>query len=198
MCPPTLFGEVARINCLRAQAVAGDNDEAQEAYEMLNRIHNFSPEQWAESKPAAWEDWRLVGRIYRAAVALYCIRSLQSSSVFPPVDGVLSEHCTSHTQALHAFFDAALPNHRIQRFLLWPLVVLGVEASRGYGGGRSFVKEQLGEMSRQVGSYAPLAAKGVLERFWASGGTGWDACFDRPYLFLNQFAVDMVGISPDP
>jgi hypothetical protein len=212
MCPPSLFGEIARINSLRAQrAVMAHNDnqsqleEEEEAQTILQRIHGFSPEQWAESKPAANDDWRLVGRIYQAALTIYCTRSLHTLPIRPsPTDNLLNAqselHAITQQLLLHELLGIALANNRIQRFLLWPLIVHGVEACHGHGDGRTreFVKEQLCEMSRQVGSYAPLAAKGVLERFWASGETGWDACFDRPYLFLNQFAVDMIGISPEP
>jgi hypothetical protein len=211
MCPPSLFGEIARINCLRAQraAMAHHNNQSrlekdeEAAHTILRRIHSFSPEQWAKSKPAANDDWCLVGRIYQAAVAIYCTRSLQTLPITHPFrDSWLeaqNELLTITQQLLlHELLGTALTNNRIQRFLLWPLIVHGVEACNGDGRTRTFVREQLCEMSRQVGSYAPLAAKGVLERFWASGETSWDACFGRPYLFLNQFAVDMIGISPEP
>lgn len=76
--------------------------------------------------------------------------------------------------------------------MLWPLVVLGVEAADlGRMAIREFVKEQLEGMSRHAGTYVPLTAKSVLERFWASGKTSWDSCFDRPYVFTTQIAVDM-------
>jgi hypothetical protein len=207
MCPPPLFGEIARINSLRARhaaAVAHNNNQPQpqeeEAHAILQRIHTFSPNHWASSKPAANDDWHLVGRIYQAAVAIYCTQSLPPSppSSLPNNPQSALHNITPPQVLLHELLGTALANNRIQRFLLWPLVVHGVEACHGDGRTRAFVQEQLCEMSRQVGSYAPLAAKGVLERFWASGGTGWDACFERPYLFLNQFAVDMIGISPEP
>jgi hypothetical protein len=89
----------------------------------------------------------------------------------------------------------AVTSPRLKSFTLWPLVVLGVEAAgeRGHGGRggmRDFVAAQLPVLSREVGTYVPLTAKGVLERFWASGGTGWDKCFGRGYAFVTQLAVD--------
>lgn len=80
--------------------------------------------------------------------------------------------------------------------MLWPLVVLGVEAVNGDLEMRSFVEKQLPEMSRQVGTSVPLTAKAVIERFWASGETRWDACFDRPYVFVTQIAVDLQQLIP--
>jgi hypothetical protein len=58
------------------------------------------------------------------------------------------------------------------------------------GGIRDFVAAQLPVLARHGGTYMPLVAKGVLERFWASGETRWDACFDRPYAFVMLIAVD--------
>lgn len=80
-------------------------------------------------------------------------------------------------------------------FMLWPMVLLGVEAVNGGAAMRAFVAEKLAEMSRGVGTHVPLTAKGVLESFWASGETCWDACFDRPYAFTTQIAVDTSRVS---
>lgn len=58
------------------------------------------------------------------------------------------------------------------------------------GGIRDFVAAQLPVLARHGGTYMPLVAKAVLEKFWASGETSWDACFDRPYAFVMMIAVD--------
>lgn len=80
--------------------------------------------------------------------------------------------------------------------MLWPLVMLGMEAVHGGAAMRSFVAKELPELSRHIGTYVPLTAKAVLEKFWASGETRWDACFDRPYAFAAQIAVDLSGVVP--
>ncbi|KAL5362946.1 fungal-specific transcription factor domain-containing protein, partial [Aspergillus floccosus] len=197
MCPTHLFAEIIRINHLRARASKQDpaelNDLIHEAYNILRRIHDFSSEQWTQSKPSSKVDWMLLGNVYQAAVALYCILSLQSLSILPRTP-LFRASCTSHGQYLQQQLNKALPSPRIKRFTLWPLVVLGVEAVNGGAGMRAFVREQLPEMSRHVGSYVPLTAKDVLERFWASGETRWDACFDRSYMLVTQIAVDLSGL----
>ncbi|RHZ67331.1 uncharacterized protein CDV56_107698 [Aspergillus thermomutatus] len=194
MCPKPLFAEVIKINDLRVRASkkesAGLEDLAEGAYGILSRIHIFSSEQWSESKPSSKEEWMTVGNVYRAAVALYCVLSLQSLSVLP-LTSLLRASCTTHGQLLQVLLSGALLSPKIKRFLLWPLVVLGVEAVNGGPVMRAFVREQLPEMSRHIGSYVPLTAKGVLEKFWASGETSWDACFDRPYTLATQIAVDL-------
>lgn len=170
-------------------------DLSQEGYEILLRVHSFSPECWAESKPLLQQDWKLIGNVFQAAVALYCISSLQSLSVLP-LTSSLRARCATHGQVLQVFLNAALSSPRMKRYMLWPLVVLGVEAVHGGAAMRTFVARELTEISRALGMYVPLAGKGVLDRFWASGETRWDACFDRPYAFVTQLAVDISGIIP--
>lgn len=199
MCPPSLFAEVIKINHLRLRAMkfgtARAGDLSQEAYGILDCIDDFSPEQWANLKPSSKEDWMLLGNIYQAAVTLYCIFSLQSLSVLPTAFS-LRTRCTKHGQLLQVLLDEALSSPRIKRFMLWPLVLLGMEAVNGSSTRRAFVQRQLPEMSRHVGTCVPLIAKGVLERFWSSGKTRWDDCFDRPYAFTTQIAVDTSRMMP--
>ncbi|KAK4098861.1 C6 zinc finger domain-containing protein [Parathielavia hyrcaniae] len=223
MCAPALFAEIIRINHLRVRATVHgshmqeetDTHEAlaQEAYAILERIHHFSPEHWADIKPRSRDDWTLMGRIYQTAVALYCVSSLQSLAVLPTTTTTTGTTTTTpqsgaRARLLHQLLEQAVASQRIQRFTLWPLVVLGVVTSPTHGDGaaasaaaRGFVAAQLPVLSRCVGTYVPLTAKSVLERFWASsGGTGqgqWDACFDRPYAFFTQLAVDTSRILAD-
>lgn len=199
MCPTALFGEIVEINRLRAQAAKHEATEADalslEAYTILERIHNFSSEHWASSKPASKEDWILIGNIYQAAVAIYCISSLQSLLVLP-LTYQLRARCAAHGEILHNLLNEALVSPKIKRFMLWPLVVLGAEATNAGAEMRSFVANQLPGMGSHTGSYVPHTAKMLLERFWASGETNWDACFDRPYVFATQIGVDLRGVSP--
>jgi hypothetical protein len=199
MCPPPLFAEIIRINHLRMRAVQNEQTTkaglSDEAYGVLGRIDDFLTEQWAASKPSSHEDWQLIGNIYKAAVTIYCISSLQSLSVLPLTE-TLRVRCAVLGEVLRVLLGEALLSPRIKRFLLWPLIMLGMAAVNGCSAARSFVEEQLEEMSRHVGSCAPLMAKTVLERFWASGERYWDACFDRPHAFPTQIAVDLSRLSP--
>lgn len=194
MCPPSLFAELVKINHLRMQAVDSGHAEAechlQEAHNILDRIHSFSPKEWSESKPSSREGWMLVGKIYQAAVSLYCILSLQSLSVLP-LTPEMSAQCAEHGRLLQVQLDSAMSSPGTKYSMIWPLVLLGVQAANGGAAMRAFVSEKLPELSYYVGSYVPMVAKAVLERFWASGKTRWDACFDLPYTFVTQIAVDM-------
>ncbi|KAK4243872.1 hypothetical protein C7999DRAFT_44389 [Corynascus novoguineensis] len=196
MCPAPLFAEIIRINHLRQRAVryasqglGAPNELAQIAHETLNRVHAFSPAHWASTKPRSQSDWALMGAIYQAAVALYGASALRSLSVLPPTVATVAPPLDA--QLLQRLLARALACPRIRHFTLWPLVVLGVQAAHeGCAETRDFVTAQLPVLARHGGTYAPLTAKGVLEKFWTTGETRWDACFDRPYAFVMQIAVD--------
>ena len=88
---------------------------------------------------------------------------------------------------LQVLLEEALISRRIQRLMLWPLVVLGVEAVNGGAAMCAFVEEQLSEMSRTVAPYMPLTANSALENFWSSAKTRLDlasteATSSRPRL----------------
>ena len=197
--PPCLFVEMIRINILRARAATCRGgamaDLTSEACEIINRVQTFAVLEWADSKASAKDDWALLGHLHQAAVALYCISSLQALSV---LSSSLSLNLQRRMLAeyLQTLLERAVAVPKTKLFALWPLVVLGFEALH-HGGlaTRDFVRASLGDVGYYVGSYAPSAALCVLERFWISGEATWDSCFDQPYLFVAQTAVDVSGIS---
>lgn len=197
MCPPSLFIHIMEINHLRWQATiigaTETNDLSQRAYNTLDRVDEFSPEEWATSKPASSEKWTVIGKAFQAAVALYCISSLQSVSVLP-CNRSLRARCTVHGQFLYLLLNDALLSPSVKRAMLWPLGLLGVEAVNGSTTMRDFVKHQLTEMGREFGTHVPLTTRDVLEKFWNSGATRWDSCFDKSYICTAQIAVDFGGL----
>lgn len=74
--------------------------------------------------------------------------------------------------------------------MVWPLVVLGVDAARRTAARRTFVTRKLEALSYELGTSISSTAKDVLEKFWKSDERSWDACFDRPYAFTTQIAPD--------
>lgn len=198
LCPPALFNIIIELSDLRLRATqqqellsptGAESNFADQGYGILNRIHDVSLIHWAQSKPSLQEDWILVGTIYQCSVALYCVLSLQSLSVFPS-SPELRALCAAHGRTLQSHLIGGLATPKISRVLLWPLVVLGVEAVHGDAEMRGFVVTQLQLLSRDVGTSVPITAKNLLESFWESGDTRWDACFDRAYAFTTQIAVD--------
>ncbi|KAJ5101380.1 hypothetical protein NUU61_003602 [Penicillium alfredii] len=196
MCPTPLFIEIVKINHIRARASrAGpieEDDLRREAWEALCRIYAFSSEEWSEANDRFTDASILLSKIYQSAVALYCISSCQSLGILPP-DHLLNNNCSMEAGILHGLLYEAATQHEstgILGYSLWPLMVLGVEARDGGSDPRAFVIGNLKDLSVSTGTYCPLAAKEVLESLWASGETGWDVCFDKPYLFTSVLTVN--------
>jgi hypothetical protein len=198
-----LFLDIIQINHIRSQAATDplaflDTSIQASAALVLNHIDSFSSETWlvTASEAAFPNEWLLIARIFHSAVALYAISALPWAEALPPVPFVGSlpspEHCSHTSQVMRSIYRArlfallgtALESPIIQKGMVWPLVVAGVSAAVGPEEERVFVEHHLSQLSQSTGTSYPLVAKGALEKFWGSGLTSWDDCFDQPYAIL--------------
>ncbi|KAF7596193.1 hypothetical protein BBP40_002723 [Aspergillus hancockii] len=191
LCPPYLFVDIIKINNLRFQSTTSpvSGTTRATAQELLEHIEAFSPEDWTEERrtnanPDTKDDWLLLGRIYRSTVALYCISSLQSLDILPS-SRYFTAMRTVHGTRLFTFLRKALVNPRIKNCMIWPVVVAGMQAVDASPNVRHIVDEQLVDLGQCLGTPAPLWASAVFRRFWASGRTGWDDCFEKAHLFVS-------------
>lgn len=186
LCPPYLFLGIIKVNHLRLHSTRAPIDESTQsaALALLEHIGAFAPETWAESNVSARDEWALLGYIYQSAVALYCILSLQSISIFQSTR-LLDATRVSHHSRLLQHPQKAVVDPILKKCMTWPLVVAGMGAIDADLKTRHFVDGQLFKMSRDLGTPVPLAARAMFKRFWASGKTNWDDCFDRPYAFVS-------------
>lgn len=188
LCPQELFIGILEINQLRTKASASlllyetDPAHALEAHDLSRRIEAFSPESWAQGRPYCSE-WLLLGKIYKAAVSLYCSLSLQSLTVLPPTVP-LEARQTAKGDELLSSLRCALKKPRLARHMVWALVVAGVEAMHRGEATQKWIEASLGALSMQLGTSCPLKACAVLKRYWRGGVAGWDECFDRAYVFI--------------
>ena len=182
MCPRQLFLNIISVNHLRRIGV--NHAAATDPTELLEQINSFSPEEWTIGKgtQTTKPHWLMLGRVYQSAAAVYCISSLQSVSMLPSTARTAALDMYHYERLLDLLKDAYEFPH-LRHCLMWPLVVVGVRAVRGREKDRRFVNEKLAECSREAGSALPLQAKVMLRRYWESGKTGWDDCFDRSYVF---------------
>ncbi|KAK1147250.1 hypothetical protein N8T08_001989 [Aspergillus melleus] len=192
--PAALFREILNVNYLRLQALNGaPGERVQSAYEILTRVHSFSVAHWAHSISTN-PDWQLLGAIHQAAIAIYCILSLQSLGILP-WNAQLRDLCIGHADGLQRRLAVAVSLVHLRRFVIWDLVVLGVAAVKD-AGSQAFLRERLPSLSDSMGTHVPLLAKGLLEKFWTLDSTNktWDRCFDRPYTFAMHMSVDVSGV----
>ncbi|EQB45895.1 hypothetical protein CGLO_15154 [Colletotrichum gloeosporioides Cg-14] len=188
-CPVDLFTDVIRINYLRyliaTDSLPEDMGTPQSASEdLIEDIIEFSPETWAETREAdIREELLLMAQAYQSAIALYAISSLQGLRALPSSAGWRAVR-TIHYGRLISLLEKAAEAPLMKNCVEWPLIVAGFEASTGSATGRVMVVKQLVSMSQDWGTYLPLAAVGVLEKFWSSGKRTWDDCFDEPYALF--------------
>ena len=151
-------------------------------HDLLRRIGSFSPKEWAQSSDSHAE-WLMVGTVYKSAVSLYATLSLGSLGVLPPTVALHNSQ-TAHEDTLFCELRAALKVPRIAKFMVWSLVVAGVCAKERGEATRNWIEVSLGDISRVLGTSCPIKACAVLKRYWASDVSGWDQCFDRPYVLV--------------
>lgn len=211
---------VIAINQQRAEATGGNFDSM---FAILQQIQQFSSEKWAMEVSFAYSslgpeqelhtqtvantqpdilDWRLIGEVYQAAVALYCISSLiipgmGFENVAATLErskaiGLAQESCWwTLLKGLKAV--ASNKVRQLRKLVLWPLVIAGI-VSRGEGAEvQSFILDELSHVSRALGTASPLVARDLLSRLWARHRSGprsmyreersWDDLFDRSYCF---------------
>ncbi|KAJ5108013.1 fungal-specific transcription factor domain-containing protein [Penicillium angulare] len=197
--PTFTFIQILRINHLRALGTkhrVPSEELTPQAYEILQGLNDFSVEAWAETRVACKEDNQLLGYIYKSAVSLYALSALGSLSILPSTNPIDEMAVQAEAQLLYHFLQQAISNNRLKMFLAWPLMVLGVEAVRPCNlGMRKSVRKWSETLYAFTGSYSMLHQRQVLEKFWTSGKTKWDDCFDRPYFFTPATTVDLTSMT---
>ncbi|CAI6339918.1 unnamed protein product [Periconia digitata] len=186
-CPAELFLAIVRINSLRHEVAnhyfIGDSPQVK-AEEILWQIQQHNPASWAASVPSG-SGLITVSSIHQSAVTIYCVSSLQSLGVLPN-SAALRSLLKWHKQRLGMLLKESLGSialrHISMKFIAWPLVVFGMKANAE---DRKFVKEELAHIAYDIGSYLPMLAGSVLSEFWRSEATGWDDCFQTPFIFIN-------------
>lgn len=125
-----------------------------------------------------------MAKTYRSAVVLFGVSSLQSVKAIPLSKDWMTVKDT-HRDRLFSFLTASLASPALKICTTWPIIVAGYEAKSGNPSMRSFVLGRMEEDSRRMGIYLPVAAKEVLERFYASAGNTWDDCFNSPHALFT-------------
>jgi len=193
-CPTGLFLDIFHINSLRTRAAAilDPADLAAitiEAVVLLDTIEAFVPESKTapmENNEAQCATLVILGHTFKAAVALYCILSLQSVGALP-VSSELARKRKMHLEQLLGLLEQTQTNRAARQGLTWPLIVAGVELAgrRGAFEERSWIAKELSQLGKAVGTANPGTARALLERFWERGGEGgWDGCFDGAYALV--------------
>ncbi|KAF2264139.1 hypothetical protein CC78DRAFT_560443 [Lojkania enalia] len=189
MVPQALFLDIININLLRfrysqTRSTADCTELQIEAEDILMHIGSFSPEAWVDSMGGSFrEEWLQLSSLFQSATTLYCILSLQSLSILPDTPHLRAIR-NAHGDLLGLLIEKCLKDWRTRKYLMWPMVVFGVEAVARSSVVQNRLDEQLMQVKLDMGTLSPMRASDLLKRFWASGKTGWDDCFDDAYAFI--------------
>ncbi|OAA71088.1 Zn(2)-C6 fungal-type DNA-binding domain protein [Akanthomyces lecanii RCEF 1005] len=225
-CSSHVFGDLIRINRLRALVAAGASVKGfirPAARQIYHHIAEFSVTDWEEpygvpDKPEA----RLLCRLFQQAVLLYGLLTLpslgpadESSNLPSPEASDGDEGCPDdkdnddddgdvdvdgeQQQMVHAEMTPPPSIESLSAEILalvreilplipkrptslaWPLAVVGVTLNGdGDAAAREFVTQTLHQVSTHRDAYyGPTLALNKLRKFWASGKTGWEDCYDE-------------------
>ncbi|TDZ13784.1 hypothetical protein Cob_v013084 [Colletotrichum orbiculare MAFF 240422] len=180
--PHTEFMEINNIRDEMANGLLSKEIATSKSDEVLRRIETFDVTTWQGFYEN--EDYNeIIGLMFQSAVVVYCISSLQSISALPS-SRRLAVVRQVHSDRLYLLLAQSNQHPAIQKSILWPLIVAGVEAGVRVDK-RALVAELFMGQSKDVGTPLPSHAKGVLRTFWDGSDANWDACFDKPYAFVT-------------
>lgn len=194
--PTRLFVAIEKITRLRVLAAKNESFERvlrPTARAICDDIESFAPSQWGETYHLPDTEYTLLlGELWKTTVTLYGFLSL------PPTVGTYLSSCDeAHTspfeerkglycKKLLQEIDCMMQRPGYNRYIcVWPLAVLGAGLVNGQHQERARVLSHLQVIWRDPSSFSgAILAYSKLKRFWSSGRTAWDDCFDEPCLLL--------------
>ncbi|KAK5992787.1 Phomenoic acid biosynthesis cluster-specific transcriptional regulator-like protein [Cladobotryum mycophilum] len=191
-CPPILFLDIIRINRLRLQVAVVDtllspvseqsysswtpSTEPQSICSLLQHIDSCSLRDWIDALPKG-KEYGIIASIFRSAVALYGSLTVPCASEHRCRCKELKKH---HYDNLFRLLKSSVDLPVRPMSVFWPLLVAGVAAKTAAEG--ALVQRHLTSLGNEPSAgVVPFVALSVLKKFWLSGKTDWDECFDRPY-----------------
>lgn len=198
-CPPHLFLAICHITELRVQVAAGDAGPAlQSRMEAIsNSINNHDliavwPTKHGKQVTDETNIKAMVDELFQLAVRLYGILTLvepvdrkpsiasaagDSSKPKQSEDGLRDLHRRELISRLRSVW------HNIEDAgsLRWPFIVAGVAVADGAAADQEFVADALRLIwASPIPNWGAFKCLEKLRKFWASGKTGWEDCFDEP------------------
>jgi hypothetical protein len=189
-CPPPLLRQVIIINYLRHQTCIESKSPVVEVGRVISNIRAFEPRGWARTKPEAYRDiWETVAKIFKVSTLIYALASLNRCNDLKD----FHEARTRLIVALRTMINAPDTSVLVKYGAIWPAIVAGYAAGGPRHGksntwdrhdDQTQTKAILHALGRSTGIAMPFYAIRVLEKFWKSGSTDWDACFSTPCAFM--------------
>ncbi|KAL7961191.1 hypothetical protein V8C34DRAFT_23150 [Trichoderma compactum] len=184
-CPAPLFREIFLINRLRLDAAVSDGSSEPSLCGILQRVDMYSVPLMDESIDETEANALLfISLLFKASVAVFAALTLPCTSQCSP-----SKPCAElqkvHRANLFHLLDTTAEFLPLLDHILWPVVVAGTAAATG-----TVENQMLVEMYLLNGVRDPFtggctgAALATMRKFWTSGKTEWDECFDQPHAWM--------------
>ncbi|EGR44840.1 uncharacterized protein TRIREDRAFT_111755 [Trichoderma reesei QM6a] len=195
-CPAPLFREIFLINRLRLEASTAlssssdplsEHSSSSSSCHVLERIDAYSvppvPQAPGIDDQKA-QNLLFVSLLFKSAVAVFASLTLPCTSRCPSHKPCAQVH-KMHRANLFHLLDTTSEFLPLLDHILWPVVVAGTAAATG-----SVEDRMLVEMYLLNGARDPFtggctgSALATMRRFWKSGRTRWDECFDQPHAWM--------------
>lgn len=193
VCPAELFREIICINYLRYQIATDpavslvERSKPARTAAIITRILEFSPITYikATEMPERADIMAMV-RLFRLAVLFFALNSLPMPmedsdfySEFPITSPKVIELRTE-------MFDLMMTWKRapaVFNTVVWLWISIGIEAAKGSDQERRMVMEEL-EFINNPANGPVMILMDKLQKFWDSGETDWNKCWDDLYYLV--------------
>jgi hypothetical protein len=181
--PLEILKATIAINVHRAAIVNPHGLSCQQRYQdvpslvaILVSLQSFECHRWAYGLPSEYalhaEDWALLATCYQAATTLYLFQSHNSTVDSSTGDEVPNDtrYATYHTlvSSITGLFDRRLQGGTHYKFVLWPMVICGIEsAACGERVNLQFLCSSLETTTLDLGTLGMREAAQFLETVWA-------------------------------
>jgi hypothetical protein len=201
--PEDIVRAIAAINISRAARELSDVQYMREqgrterpTHAILNSLRVFDPTDWALHRPRLTSSeatsWALLATCFQAAAVLYFTQTSSKDTYKDDADLFYSRL----TKSVRELYELRQQGGTLYKYILWPMVVCGVEAVlRSDGQQTRSLCELLQQTTMDLGTMSMREASQFLERLWIDGTErepassnqlhmDWDTIFDRAPLFL--------------
>jgi hypothetical protein len=209
--PLEILKATIAINIHRAAVADQDGLSHQHRYQNIPSLNSilaslrvFDSHRWAYGLPSDYamdaENWALLATCYQTATTLYLYQSHSSTADSSTKDELPNDtrSATYNTlfKSIAELFDRRLKGGTHYKFVLWPMVICGIEsAARGKRVDLRFLCSSLETTTLDLGTLGMRDAAEFLENVWAECERrrshlmdcvtiDWDETFKRAPVFL--------------
>lgn len=185
-----LFGAIFSVTRIRTYIEATSpwhTDTATKACMIFDHIQSFDPAHWEEKyvvpdRPEVY----ILARVLKLAVGLFTLMSLKMDESERGRECLLSHNLDKLILRERLLFEIreSTKYPKCLEHFIWPLTVLCVAYADGPVNLKLFLMQYFADIgaSRSFMDGQERHTVSRIIKFWDGGKTGWDDCWDEPYI----------------